>query len=107
MQGFYGEWITPSNDFRGTHIYVTNGEFAFDFRGYSFRKNLLSKYWRSHQQLYPGWSAKVTKIDFPLLDTIELNKRKHLGPDQYFDDPIPRAKRFIDRAMLPAELNRN
>lgn len=104
MEGFYGEWIIPAEGFSGTHIYVTNGKLAFDFHGYSFRKNLLSKYWRGYQRLYPSWSAEVEKIDFPLLDTIELNKRKHLGPDQYFKDPRPRAKRFIDRAKLPKEL---
>jgi len=104
LEGFYGEWIIPSEGFSGTHMYVTNGKLAFDFHGYSFRKNLLSKYWCGYRQRHPGWSAEVAKIDFPLLDTMELNKRKHLGPDQYFKDPRPRAKRFIDRAKLPTEL---
>ena len=103
LEGFSGEWIVPSDGFPGTHIYVTNGRLTFDFHGYSFRKNLLAKYWHGHQRLYPGWSAEVRKIDFPLLDTKELNRRKHLGPDQYIHDPRPRAKQFIERAKSPVE----
>ena len=104
IDGFYGEWIIPSEGFCGTHMYVTNGYLAFDFHGYSVREKLLSKYWRGYQRLYPDWSAKIAKIDFPLLDTTELNKRKHLGPEQYFKDPRPRAKQFIKRIKLPALL---
>ena len=92
LEGFYGECISPSEGFSGTHLYVANGELAVDFPGHSFRKNLLSKYWHGYQRLYPGCLAKVARIDFPLLETLELNERKHLGPDQYFDDPRPRAK---------------
>ncbi|WP_202981917.1 hypothetical protein [Roseobacter cerasinus] len=101
LDGFYAEWIVPSEDFGGTHIYVTNGVLAFDFRGYSLRQNLLQRHFRHHQDLYPGWSAVVEEIDFPLLDTTEVNKRKHLGPDQYFDDPRPRARAFIAAIPVP------
>ena len=104
LAGFYGEWIVPSDGFRGTHMFVTDGHLAFDYHGYSLRKNLLSKFWRGHKKLYPGWDADVRLIDFPLLDTNELNKRKHLGPDQYFGDPRPRARQFIARAEISAKL---
>ena len=103
LDGFYGEWIVPSEGFTGTHIYVTNGALAFDFHGYSFRKNLLKKYWRGHQKRCPDWTALIQKTDFLLLDTTELNKRDHLGPDQFFEDPRPRAKQFIARTRLPNE----
>ncbi|CCV05171.1 conserved hypothetical protein [Mesorhizobium metallidurans STM 2683] len=39
----------------------------------------------------------IERVDFDLLDTAELNQRKMLGPNQYLYDPIPRARRFIDR----------
>ncbi|MEL6682706.1 MAG: hypothetical protein AAFQ09_08670 [Pseudomonadota bacterium] len=103
-EGFYGEWIVPSDGFCGTHIYVTDGQLAFDFHGYSLRANLLAKYWRGHQRLFPVWSADIHKTDFPLLDTKALNKRNHLGPEQFFDDPRPRAKKFIAQAKLPHQL---
>jgi len=104
LDGFFGEWIVPVDGFPGNHMYVTNGLISFDFHGYSLRKNLLDHYWRGHRSRYPGWDAEVVKIDFPLLDTQELNARKHMGPDQYFRDPVPRARAFIASKRLPLEL---
>lgn len=99
--GWYGEWIAPDEGFSGTHIYATNGELAFDFHGYSLREQLLAKYWKGQQEQHLGWNANIEKINFSLLDTVELNMRKHLGPDQYFGDPIPRAKQFIASIRKP------
>lgn len=93
--GWYGEWIKPNIGFSGNHIYATNGLFAFDFHGYSLRRQLTEKYWKGQKKLQFDWDATIEKVDFPLLDTAELNKRNHLGPDQYYGDPIRRAKRFI------------
>jgi hypothetical protein len=39
----------------------------------------------------------IEPADFPLLETSELNNRKMLGPDQYFGDPVERARTFIAR----------
>lgn len=39
----------------------------------------------------------MVPVNFDLLDTLELNLRKMLGPDQYLHDPIPRAQTFIRR----------
>jgi len=103
---FYGEWITPLDDFTGTHVIATNGTVSFDFYGYTCRKRLLARYWRRFQSRYPGWDAKVVKVEFDLLDTEELNARKHLGPDQYFGDPIPRARQFIASRRCPPELQK-
>lgn len=50
------------------------------------------------------WSAQVRRIDFPLLDTSEVNRRRHLGPDQFFGDPVPRARRFIAARKFPHAL---
>ncbi|WVX50893.1 hypothetical protein ROLI_039930 [Roseobacter fucihabitans] len=101
LEGFYGEWIVPAKGYSGTHIYATNGVLAFDFHGYSYRENLLAKYWRGQQKRCPDWAATIIEIDFHLLDTAELSKRKHLGADQYFNDPRPRAKQFISAIKPP------
>ncbi len=95
FEGFYGEWIVPTEGFQGNHIYVTDGQITFDFHGYSKRERLIAHYWRKHKSRYSDWDAEIVKVDFPLLDTAELNARKHLGPDQYFGDPLPRARRYI------------
>ncbi|MBZ9806402.1 MULTISPECIES: hypothetical protein [unclassified Mesorhizobium] len=97
LGGFYAERITPGEGFSGNHIYVTNGIVAFDYHGYSSRERLLEhhgKGWASHSA---GWHAAITKVDFDLLDTAELNQRKMYGPDQYLYDPVPRASRFLQR----------
>jgi hypothetical protein len=97
LAGFHAERIIPSGGFFGNHVYVTDGEIAFDYHGYSTREHLLDhhrKVWLLQQQ---AWDCVIEKVDFSLLSTIELNQRKMLGPDQYLFDAIPRARRFIAR----------
>ncbi|MFS8182218.1 hypothetical protein ACMG4P_11780 [Pseudovibrio denitrificans] len=96
LDGFYGEWIVPHEGFSGHHMYVTDGHLAFDFHGYSLRENLLNHFRSGWSKKYPRWQADIKSIDFPLLDTVELNRRKHLGPDQYWGDPVERAQRFLN-----------
>ncbi|MBN9219085.1 MAG: hypothetical protein J0I79_14120 [Mesorhizobium sp.] len=97
LEGFHAERILPAEGFAGNHIYVTDGLIAFDYHGYSGRERLLlhhEKGWAGHSA---GWHCTIEKVDFDLLDTTELNRRKMLGPDQYLHDPIPRACRFLER----------
>lgn len=97
LEGFYGEWVVPHDGFSGHHIYVTDGILIFDFHGYSLRSVLLDRYWKVWASKYDGWNADIESVNFSLLDTLELNKRSHLGPDQFLKNPIPRAKHFLDR----------
>ena len=112
LLGFYAERLIPVDDFSGNHIYVTNGSIAFDYHGYSVRQRLLRHHRCAWSNRYQGWDARIEKVDFPLLETKELNARKMLGPDQYFRDPVPRAEQFIARinhvdAMKRAEILTN
>lgn len=97
INGFRAERIVPSGDVPGNHVFVTDGTVAFDHRGYSLRDALLSHHWKIWDIQHPGWQGEVLTVDFPLLDTEALNRRKMLGPDQYLHDPIPRAARFLSR----------
>ncbi|TPJ28851.1 hypothetical protein [Mesorhizobium sp. B2-7-2] len=101
FEGFYGERIVPADDFAGNHIYVTNGVIAFDYHGYSCRRRLLEHHEKGWASYSPGWHCTITKVDFDLLDTVELNRRKILGPDQYLYDPVPRVFRFLQRLDHP------
>lgn len=94
---FHAEKITPTDGFSGNHIYVTDGRIAFDHRGYSKREKLLDHHGSGWAGIQQGWMAAVTRVDFPLLDTKALNARKMLGPDQYHDDPVERARRYLAR----------
>ncbi|WP_299591848.1 hypothetical protein [uncultured Tateyamaria sp.] len=94
-RGFCAERIVPNGPYPGNHIYLTDGAIAFDYRGYVARDRLLDwfrKAWNGHT---PGWSGTIEAVRFDLLDTAALNARKMLGPDQYFGDPVARARRFL------------
>jgi hypothetical protein len=95
--GFYAERIIPAEGFVGGHAWVTDGTIAFDYHGYSSRANLLAHHSRGWSERSLGWHCDLEIVDFDLLDTAELNKRKMLGPDQYLHDAVPRARKFIDR----------
>lgn len=97
MAGYYAERIVPGHGYAGNHIYVTDGNIAFDYHGYSVRRRLLKHYRKGWSRRYAEWDFVLKKVDFELLSTFELNRRKMLGPDQYLFDPIPRARRFIER----------
>ena len=98
LAGFHAERIIPGKGYVGNHILVTDGVIAFDFRGYSCRKNLLLHHTAGWSRASgPGWHCKLEDVDFDLLETKELNARKMLGPDQYLKDPRPRARLFLNR----------
>ncbi|ESX95746.1 hypothetical protein [Mesorhizobium sp. LNJC405B00] len=97
LDGFYGERIIPGEDFYGNHIYMTNGVIAFDYHGYSSRERLLQHHGRGWASHSAGWHCTLERVDFDLLDTADLNRRKMRGPDQYLYYPIPRAHRFLQR----------
>lgn len=97
LPGFYAERIIPANDLWGDHVYVTNGDIAFDFHGYTARKRLLDYHRKCWSHRFDGWDCTIEIVDFDLLSTVELNRRKMSGPDQYLFDPCPRALRFIER----------
>ena len=91
------ERIIPAEGFSGNHIYVTNGIIAFDYHGYSSRERLLVHHEKGWTAYSAGWHCAIARVDFDLLDTTELNRRKILGPDQYLHDPVPLARRFLQR----------
>lgn len=89
--------VVPAEGFIGSHVFVTDGEFSFDFHGYSRYQKLMSHHESGWTGRYPGWSAKIIEVDFDLLDTQALNSRGMRGPDQYLKCPLKRTEAFIDR----------
>lgn len=106
LTGFHAEWIRPHPGFSGNHIYVTDGDLTFDFHGYASRRRLLDYYRRRRSIRQTGWGADIVRVDFDLLDTESLNAINHLGPDQYLEDPRPRARRYLARIDHPAAFKR-
>lgn len=97
LEGFHAERIVPAEGFAGTHVFVTNGEIAFDFHGYCLRSSLFRQHFSGWRKRYPDWAGIVERVRFDLLDTNELNARKMLGPDQYKHDAAIRAERYLSR----------
>lgn len=96
LSGFYAERIIPIEGFAGNHIYVTDGEIAFDYHGYSLRQRLLYYHTTEWSNRYSeGWACTLEYVKFDLLNTCDLNDHKMLGPDQYLRDPIPRARNYL------------
>ena len=98
----WAEWVTPHNGLEGAHVYVTDGDRAFDYHGSPTRGALLAHHKKKWRSRLPGWDADVRAVDFDLLSTPALNERRMRGPDQYLHDPIPRAVRFIERSGVPS-----
>ncbi len=95
LPGLYAERIRPGGPYPGNHVYVTDGTICFDYRGLVARDRLLDWFRASWRKRVTGWTCTVTRVDFDLLDTSALNARQMRGPDQYAQDPIPRARAFI------------
>jgi len=89
-------WIKPRAGFHGNHIFVTNGQIAFDYHGYSVLERLLAHHNKIWTSEYENWDAELIKINFSLLDIAELNARNMKGPGQYFGDAIARTHQYLD-----------
>ncbi|MBK5948222.1 hypothetical protein CH339_05140 [Rhodobium orientis] len=97
LAGFHGERVVPRDGFSGNHIFVTDGTVVFDFHGYALRERLVGHHRNCWCRQQPGWNCRIDRVDFDLLDTGALNRRKMLGPDQYLGDAVARADRFLAR----------
>ena len=95
--GFTAIWLKPWEGFRGNHIFVTDGQIAFDYHGYSVLTRLLAHHERVWASRFDGWGCDAVLVDFPLLDTDALNARNMRGPDQYYGDAIERTRRYVER----------
>lgn len=93
---FAAFWIKPKAH-PGTHLFVSDGEIAFDYHGYSLLKRLKKHHHKVWRHQYPGWDADILPVDFDLLNTGDLNARGMRGPDQYQGDAVLRARNFINR----------
>jgi hypothetical protein len=94
---FRAVWVKPREQFRGSHIFVSNGKIAFDYHGYAVFERLLKHHKKGWESRCKGWGADIIRVDFSLLDTTELNARNMRGTNQYFGDVIDRTHRYLDR----------
>ena len=97
--GFSPVWIRPHAGFTGNHVFVTDGELAFDYHGYVSCRRLVDHYTRRAQRLFPGWEADLVLVTVSLVNreeakTIGMDIRE---PAQFLHDALPRSRRYLER----------
>lgn len=91
--------ILPNSGFRGGHVYAASDDTVFDYHGFSVKAHFLEHYFRKMKRFFPGWSATVFEVrDF--MSPAFLREFNCRAPSQYWADPLPRAKVFVQRKCL-------
>jgi hypothetical protein len=98
-------WIRPAEGFRGNHIIASDGEWAFDYHGWSRLERLLDHISRKAQRWWPGWSYTIRPLDDPSI-LISEERSKAMGlhlrePRQFLLDATPRAIAFLQARPAP------
>jgi hypothetical protein len=98
-------WLKSEPGFTGNHIIVANGDWAFDYHGYSRLDALLTHTRRKAERWWPGWDASV--VPLPLDVLISEGKSRTYdglwlrGPQQFLNDALPRARTYLGRFPAP------
>lgn len=87
--------IKPKEGFSGTHLYVSNGIWAFDFNGWTPEKFLLAETKKAYSHVYPGWDFDRIVINDSLEDFCKNNF--HRMPYQFAHLPWERAYNYINK----------
>jgi len=101
-------WIRPDAYHTGNHIFVSFGDYVFDYHGYSKRERYLEHYWKRAIQAYPDWSASLVDLPTDVLIS-EGKSRTYDGlwlkqPNQFHRNALPRAEDFLNRFSPPRRI---
>jgi hypothetical protein len=105
--GFRTYWLRPAANFRGNHIILSDGRYAFDYHGWSKLGHLLEHAVRKANRWWPGWSCEMLPVAPDIL--ISEAKSKAMGlqmrePGQFLHDALPRARAFLAARPPPPEV---
>ena len=78
-----------------SHVYVTDGKWAFDFNGWTLEEQLLETTRTYHRQTKPNWNYKRILIETDLEAFCKTHRSR--SPAYYFKLPWERAYNFIDQ----------
>lgn len=93
-EGFRMEFLRPLHGMRGSHVYATDGTWAFDFDGWTPTKLLLASTSTAYRDAYPGWEYELTVINEPLDKFCAQNN--HRPPQNFFHLPWERTYKYIE-----------
>jgi hypothetical protein len=91
--------ILPNPGFRGSHVYAANEDTVFDYHGFSAKARFLEHYFRKMKRFFPGWTAIIIEPN-DFMTPAFLREFNCRASNQYFGDPLPRARAFIKRKCL-------
>lgn len=97
-ENYHMTFVKPDNGFPGTHVYASNGIWAFDHNGWTKEKDLIHLTRKAYAAKYPGWKCQLTVIEDSLEDFCKANN--HRLPWRYAYLPWERAYRYI--AQFPS-----
>lgn len=87
--------LQPHQQFKGqgTHVYAVDGEWAFDFNGWSKEADLLAATREAYGKKYPGWD--FDRVD--IKDDLETfcHKNNHRAPAYFAYLPWERTYAYI------------
>lgn len=70
-EGFKLVHIKPTKGTIGHHMFASDGEWAFDFNGWTREEELLKSYVAAYQKEHPGWSYEKITYEHGLFDKPE------------------------------------
>ena len=89
-------FIKPAEGFSGTHVYASDGTWAFDHNGWTHEKELLRLTELAYTEKYPGWAYTRICIDDSMSSLEEFCKKyTHRLPWQFARLPWERAYAYI------------
>ena len=93
-EGYHVVYLRPLNGAFGSHVYVTDGIWAFDFNGWTPEVTLLEHSRRACREIEPDWNFRRVVVE-QSLDEFCL-ACNHRPPGGYAFDPRGRADAYLD-----------
>jgi hypothetical protein len=88
-------YIKPHEGFKGSHMYASDGTWAFDFNGWTLEAELLTEHTSAYQAAFPGWGYNRVVVTEGLPEF--MKHTNDLRPPDYFPElPWRRAYDFIN-----------
>jgi len=87
--------IEPAAGFTGSHVYVVDGDWAFDFNGWTPEAELLAVTEAAWTDAQPGWAYEQHDLDGDLDAFCAGGLRR--APRFFAHDPRPRASAYLAR----------
>jgi hypothetical protein len=95
--GYRPVLILPKPGLRGSHVFVSNGNTAFDYHGFSKHEHFVFHYFDKISRLFPQWRGDVIDLKESPTSVSFCGKYNHRLPNQYLHDPMPRAFSYLAR----------